>query len=959
MTDALGFPWPSEVRQLRIGDLEIDLRYRQVSSPEQTVELPQRAFDLLLEFLASPHALHTRAMLFDQVWQGVIVEDANLSQSIWLLRKALGPSRKQWIRTVAKRGYVFEPPCPVEPVLVNATDAIDGVEAGLDGLPAAEPSEVRIGGPEVPEKRLHLWLVATGLAALAAIAVVLAPKPTPLAPIDAATAPVAVALIEVGNNNDAEAHWPAILLYAWLEWKLESLPEVIVMSEAHLAADAASLSPTVVLLSSGQAANQPGERFVRARITDADGTRQLELRGNLARIPALVDQLSQQILTQLIPGRDDTPWPTLDIDASAARSYTIAYRDYRDRDMSASAAGLQSVVGQSPGFGLAQLQLAMSRARLGQANAAVAHMQTARELLVPIGDDTDQVLDAAQLWVDPRRVVEASAAITALADRYPKNLRFRLDQAWFQLRSGQADLALESLAGVEWQRQPISLRIPWLICLAEIAGARGDLAGMRTHAMAAEQLARDAGPGWEPERAIAIHLKAQVDVAEFGDEADMSQFEQAATLFAAAGAELDALHVRVSAELSKPPSAPSTQLDTLLARSHAGGYRSMEVQLLRRVAFQHYHAGNLAEYRKRLDEALAIAVAAGDAPGQRALQLDLLNEDALAGRFDQARERVRLIRSQGLKGNLAVWLDQLEAIILTTEGDYTGALEVLEHTVKRLAREDLPPLPTVVSARLACARVTGLLSLGRMQQARMALERCGLDGPPELEDQLVMHQAAISLLAGDAASASPRLQTMVTRTRSMEQGPHRWLTALQTAPLLARAGQLEEADALYTATHDALQGSGYAWLLAQTEVGQAETAAARGRWTQAMRHAEAARQTYPNDTWMQSHRLDLVAILHALADNRPEAAQSLLARSHARAHALGDVAVQLELHSLMAADGRLDDCDVQGPAAGTQVATTGMRGANVDWMTPWPAGREATIAAAPAHNRDPAAQVQR
>jgi len=106
-------PMPGDGAILVVGDVRIDLRYRRVIRPDGQAELPQRMFDLLLVFLAEPGVLHTRDTLFGRVWPGVVVEDSNLSQSVWMLRKALGEPRKHWIRTVSKRGYVFEPPTAV------------------------------------------------------------------------------------------------------------------------------------------------------------------------------------------------------------------------------------------------------------------------------------------------------------------------------------------------------------------------------------------------------------------------------------------------------------------------------------------------------------------------------------------------------------------------------------------------------------------------------------------------------------------------------------------------------------------------------------------------------------------------------------------------------------------------------------------------------------------------------
>ena len=108
--------WPARTQALRIGEVEIDLRYRRVRRPDGEIELPHRIFELLLLLAAEPHVVHTRTDLLRRVWPGLVVEDANLSQSVWALRKALGETHKDWIRTVSKKGYVFEPPLPIQAV---------------------------------------------------------------------------------------------------------------------------------------------------------------------------------------------------------------------------------------------------------------------------------------------------------------------------------------------------------------------------------------------------------------------------------------------------------------------------------------------------------------------------------------------------------------------------------------------------------------------------------------------------------------------------------------------------------------------------------------------------------------------------------------------------------------------------------------------------------------------------
>lgn len=922
-------PWPTGTGRLRVADLQVDLRYRQVITPEQTVELPQRVFDVLLILLSQPHALHSRTALLDRVWAGVVVEDANLSQSIWTLRKALGPTRKHWIRTVAKGGYVFQPPGPVMAVPVEPLPTADVAPereppVSVDG--AISPRRFRPGG----------WAAATAagivlLVGLLGLTRLGGPVSQPLEPI----VPVAVALIEVGNREDTDARWPATMLHAWLEWKLTAMPEVMLLTEAHLAADTADVSPQVVLLSAGKSADKPGERFVRARFDAPGGSRQLERRGTAARMPELIDELSRQVLTELAPARRDDPWPALQIDEPAARAYAKAYRAYAARDMATAATELAALVQQAPGFGLAHLQLAMAQARLGQARTAQEHMTQAGSLLKPVAADVAQVLDATALSVDPRRARETARAFAELSAQHPQRISFRLEQAWNEMRSGDPDGALLTLAGTDWNRQPLGIRVHWLLTRAAIEGARPNSEGVREHAEAAAALARAAGTGWERELAAATLLLAQVDTFQLGPDAGLEGFEEAARLFSAAGAEIDAMLARVAGELTLPPSGRSAQLDRLLAHARAGGYRSMEVQLLRRAAFQQRSAGNLTEYRQRLEDALAIAESAGDPTEQQALRVDLLSEDLFLGRFERANERIRRIRAGTVNGDTAAWLDQFEGFLLSARGNYPAAIQALDQTIDRLEREGKPSLPADTLARLACDRTELMLSQGQLHDARVQRDLCASTGQPHLHDYAIALGASIDLMAGDAGTALPALHLRAEAIQAMPHAPDRWHAALSTAYLLTRAGDLDGAAALFNSTHAALQDTGYQWLIADAEVGLAETTTAKGRWAEATRWADSARERLPAAAWQQFHRLDQVGILGALADGDADEAQSRLLASDKRAHEVGNVAAQLELHSLMGALApyfRPDDRGCDATARQTLVARTGMRGATLDWM---------------------------
>jgi DNA-binding winged helix-turn-helix (wHTH) protein len=75
----------------------------------EAVALTPRAVLLLKTLVCSKGRLLTKEELLDRVWAGTVVEEGNLSQTIFVLRKALGEGKKdpKFILTVPGRGYQF------------------------------------------------------------------------------------------------------------------------------------------------------------------------------------------------------------------------------------------------------------------------------------------------------------------------------------------------------------------------------------------------------------------------------------------------------------------------------------------------------------------------------------------------------------------------------------------------------------------------------------------------------------------------------------------------------------------------------------------------------------------------------------------------------------------------------------------------------------------------------------
>lgn len=966
MTESIRQTWPANAWLLQIDDLRVDTRYRRVVRPDQTVELPQRTFDLLMLFLREPHALHARADLFQRVWPGVIVEDANLSQSVWVLRKALGPERKDWIRTVAKGGYVFEPPSAIT-VVEEAIAAAPARTAQPDPNPTAQDrgstvpvsaapplashelpsaptregtarveagSDIGRDAPRAPPSPTtrRRWLAAAGLClvALAAAASWFGNQPRPRA-----NAPTNVLLVEVQapDTHGQDGGWRTTVLHAWLDWKLRSLPTVNVLREENLAAEASPARPRVMLLSTGASPERPGDIYVRASFDGLVGSESVQLRGPASELPRLVDEVSIQVMRRILPGRADDAWPPLELDLASARRFADTFKAMERRDWATAQTAAQEVIQRSPRFAVARLQLAIALGRLGQAGLAIEQFASARATLRPLPADAGKVTDALQLAADPRRLLEAADATGELAKAYPERRGFLLDQAKLLARAGQIDQARAILMQPEWPRQALGLRIPQLLALADLHLQLGDPQQARVHAALAQKLATSAGKGWQIEHATALTIEAEANVVQYEGKADLSLYERAAREFEGAGDEIDALYARFLAESARPSGTAGARdkLEDLLQRARAGGYRRLEIDILRRAAFQHYIAGNMPEYRSRLSQALTVANAAGDSIAQQHLDLDLLNEDMAQGDFASAEQRLQRLRRAGLQGDRAFWVAQFGAQLEFLRGNYDAALATLDRAVADL-RAGNAPLPPISQARVACGKAEVMLAQGQVARSRELYAECG-----KVDHGMTRLLADLGTVMLDATAhhggADPTaLRAILARINALPDGPDRWWPAVSVATALTRAGQPDQAEAIYRGVAPGAARARYDHLSRMVALGLAEVAAARGDWAASRRHADLARANLPPDDWFLHNRLAELDIGHTLAQGNSEAALRQLARLDAKAHHFNDALVLQEVHSLMPPDAVVGPCTGATRAAFAQ--RTGLGGVTLAWMAP-------------------------
>ena len=90
-------------------EFRIDAGERLLLRDGEIVQLTQKAFDVLFLLVEGNGRIVTKEELMNQVWPDAFVEEGNLSQNIYTLRKLLGetPAGDDYIKTVPRRGYRF------------------------------------------------------------------------------------------------------------------------------------------------------------------------------------------------------------------------------------------------------------------------------------------------------------------------------------------------------------------------------------------------------------------------------------------------------------------------------------------------------------------------------------------------------------------------------------------------------------------------------------------------------------------------------------------------------------------------------------------------------------------------------------------------------------------------------------------------------------------------------------
>ena len=130
------------------GPYRLDVGLSRLEREGAVVPVSPKVFDLLLLLARSPERVLSKSELMEALWPKTFVEDANLTQHVYTLRRALGdrPDGTPYIETAPRRGY-----------RLNAD-----VRAWHEGESAASLSPPAPAGPPAAERRATTPVVLDG-----------------------------------------------------------------------------------------------------------------------------------------------------------------------------------------------------------------------------------------------------------------------------------------------------------------------------------------------------------------------------------------------------------------------------------------------------------------------------------------------------------------------------------------------------------------------------------------------------------------------------------------------------------------------------------------------------------------------------------------------------------------------------------------------------------------------------
>jgi Tol biopolymer transport system component/DNA-binding winged helix-turn-helix (wHTH) protein len=162
----------SSTKLYEFGAFRLDAVERVLWRGEEMIVLPPKVFDTLWMLVKEEGRVVSKSELMEAIWANAFVEEGNLSQNIYTLRRALGVDEqgRQFIETIPRRGYRFAVPVKLLDEASNGGVSANNSQAFAATQPAlATPSAPAEKEIRPRSAKRYALFAASGLLILSAL----------------------------------------------------------------------------------------------------------------------------------------------------------------------------------------------------------------------------------------------------------------------------------------------------------------------------------------------------------------------------------------------------------------------------------------------------------------------------------------------------------------------------------------------------------------------------------------------------------------------------------------------------------------------------------------------------------------------------------------------------------------------------------------------------------------------
>ncbi len=460
----------------------------------EPVPITPKALTILLILLEERGQVVAKEDLISRVWPGSFVTEANLTQNISALRKALGDHDRRYVVTVPGQGYSLV--AEVAERVEEATGSFRLADLGLAPPPPPEPAaaaskELPLPAlPEIPPAppgaSRRRWLLPLSLAALIGLAAAAGlllrvfPRPErPASPAAEETSEAAapglrpsIAVLHLKNlSRRPDAEWLAPALSEMLSTELSAGSQVRVVSGETVARarhsltsealDAGSLQRLHTILGSrylvvgsyiAMDSTDGGSLRLDLRILEVPGG---EVVASIAEVGSerelfeLVSRTGARLrqtlgLAGLSPEQSRAARASIPRSPEAARLYAEGLERLRSFNSPAALDLLQRAAKAEPGSAVIHAALAHTWTELGYDSRAMEEAGRARELAGSLSRE-ERIAIEARFYEASHQWAKASEAYNTLWTFFPDDIEYGLRLAASLSHAGRGAEALQKI----------------------------------------------------------------------------------------------------------------------------------------------------------------------------------------------------------------------------------------------------------------------------------------------------------------------------------------------------------------------------------------------------------------------------------------------------------------------------------------------------------------------------------